>query len=98
MEIGARENARADLDGEPGEDLHSGQARDEMLGARLVQDRADPRSAKLSMVVLDQGAGVQEIARHQKRSARSSSMMTRAMESLILEVASRTSSKVTSSS
>jgi hypothetical protein len=40
----------------------------------------------------------EEIAWHQKRSARSSSMMTRAMESSIVEVASRTSSKVTPSS
>src|SRR4051794_26063723 len=41
----------------------------------------------LSVIALDHGAGVEEIAWHQKRSARSSSIMTRAIESLIVDVA-----------
>src|SRR5206468_181809 len=90
--------AGADLDGKDRNHLDQRQASDEQFRSRLIEDPIDRVGAGFDVIVLDQGARVKEVAGHQKRSARSSSMTTRAMESLIVDVPARTSSKVMRSS
>ena len=75
LEDATRKNACADVDREASKDLDGCKSCDEEFGARFVEDRSDLRSAGLVMVVLDQGAGVEEGPGNQKRSARSSSKM-----------------------
>ena len=64
----------------------------------LVDHSIHNVGASVCVMVLDQGACGEETSRHQKRSALSSSMTTRAMESLISEVLTRTASNVMVSS
>lgn len=100
-EPGEFENVKlpgADLDGKDRDRLDQRQASDEQLGSRLADDPIHRVGAEFVVIMLDQGAGVEKVASHQKRSARSSSMTTRAMESLIVEVPARTSSRVMLSS
>ena len=59
----------ADLDGEDRDDFDQRQASDEQFGARLVDHPIHNIRARFDVIVLDEGAGVEEIARHQKRSA-----------------------------
>src|SRR4029079_789190 len=71
---------------------HGRQAGDEELRAGLAQHALDVGRPGFHMVILDQGRGIEVVARHQNRSARSSSMMAWAMEPGISAVASSTSS------
>jgi len=100
-EPGEFENVKlpgADLDGKDRDRLDQRQASDQQLGSRLADDPIHRVGAEFGVIMLDQGAAVEKVAGHQKRSARSSSMTTRAMESLIVEVPARTSSRVMLSS